>query len=133
MKPARTIGALLAAAALATISLSAARVGDAAPDFSGKDTKGASHKLADFKGKWVVLEWHNQGCPFVKKQYDSGNMQKLQKQYTAKGVVWLTVISSAAGQQGYVTGGQADALRRPAEGLADRGAPRSHGCHRQGV
>jgi hypothetical protein len=56
-----------------------------------------------------VLEWHNQGCPYVKKHYDSGNMQKLQKEWTAKGVVWLTVISSAPGLQGYVTPAEADA------------------------
>jgi len=56
-----------------------------------------------------VLEWHNQGCPYVKKHYNSGNMQKLQKEWTAKGVVWLTVISSAPGKQGYVTPAEADA------------------------
>ena len=89
--------------------VSAAKVGEKAPDFSVADSKGKTHKLSDFKGKWVVLEWHNQGCPYVKKHYGSGNMQKLQKEWTAKGVVWLTVISSAQGQQGYVTGDQANA------------------------
>jgi peroxiredoxin len=87
----------------------AAKVGDPAPAFTGKDTKGQSHALAGFKGKFVVLEWHNQGCPYVKKHYSSGNMQKLQKEWTAKGVVWLTVISSAPGLQGHVTAAQADA------------------------
>jgi len=57
----------------------------------------------------VVLEWHNQGCPYTRKHYVSGNMQALQKEWTAKGVVWLTVISSAPGQQGYVTPGQENA------------------------
>jgi peroxiredoxin len=89
--------------------VSAAKVGEKAPDFSVTDSNGKAHKLSDFKGKWVVLEWHNQGCPYVKKHYGSGNMQKLQKEWTAKGVVWLSVISSAQGQQGYVTAAQANA------------------------
>jgi peroxiredoxin len=88
--------------------LSAARVGEPAPVFSGTDTKGKTHTLADLKGKWVVLEWHNNGCPYVKRQYGTGNMQALQKEWTGKGVVWLTVISSAPGQQGYVTAAEAD-------------------------
>jgi peroxiredoxin len=95
--------------ALATLTLAAARVGEPAPEFTGKDTKGATHKLSDYQGKFVVLEWHNQGCPYVGKHYSSGNMQKLQKEWTAKDVVWLTVISSAPGQQGYVDPSQADA------------------------
>ena len=81
----------------------AARVGDPAPDFTATDSNGKSHHLADYKGKYVVLEWHNQGCPYTKKHYESGNMQKLQKNWTEKGVVWFTVISSAPGTQGYVT------------------------------
>lgn len=103
---------LVAAAALAlavVMPVTAAKVGDKAPDFSVTDSNGKTHTLADFKGKWVVLEWHNQGCPYVKKHYGSGHMQKLQKEWTAKGVVWLTVISSAKGQQGYVTPEQANA------------------------
>jgi hypothetical protein len=67
------------------------------------------HSLAEYAGKDVVLEWHNNGCPFVRKHYLSGNMQKLQKAWTARGVVWLTVISSAPGQQGYVTADQENA------------------------
>jgi len=62
--------------------------------------------LAQYKGEFVVLEWTNQGCPYTRKHYDSGNMQKLQKYWTGKGVVWLTVISSAPGEQGYVTAAQ---------------------------
>ena len=84
----------------------AAKVGEAAPDFIATDSNGKTHKLADYKGKYVVLEWHNQGCPYTRKHYESGNMQKLQKEWTAKGVVWLSVISSAPGTQGYVTGSQ---------------------------
>ena len=81
----------------------ALRVGEAAPAFSATDTFGQQHSLAQYQGKFVVLEWHNQGCPYTKKHYDSGNMQKLQKYWTGKGVVWFTVISSAPGEQGYVT------------------------------
>jgi peroxiredoxin len=88
---------LLAATALA------AKVGDPAPDFTATDSNGKTHHLADYKGKYVVLEWHNQGCPYTRKHYASGNMQRLQKEWTAKGVVWFTVISSAPGTQGYVT------------------------------
>ncbi len=84
----------------------AARVGEAAPDFTGTDSNGQGHRLSDFKGKFVVLEWHNNGCPFTKKHYESGNMQRLQREWTSKGVVWLTVISSAPGTQGYVTGAE---------------------------
>jgi hypothetical protein len=93
----------------ASLTAQAAKVGDPAPAFTGTDTRGTSHTLAGLRGKWVVLEWHNQGCPYVKKHYDSGNMQKLQREWTAKGVVWLTVISSAAGKQGHVTPADADA------------------------
>ncbi|WP_263354281.1 redoxin domain-containing protein [Acidicapsa acidisoli] len=79
------------------------RVGAAAPDFTATDSNGKSESLDQFHGKYVVLEWHNQGCPYTRKHYVSGNMQSLQKEWTAKGVVWLTVISSAPGEQGYVT------------------------------
>lgn len=72
-----------------------------APDFILKDIEGKQHKLSDYAGKFVVLEWINHDCPFVRKQYDSGNMQRLQKQYTEKGVVWLSVNSSAPGKQGH--------------------------------
>jgi len=79
------------------------KVGSAAPAFSLPDTAGKTHSLADYKGKYVVLEWFNEGCPFVKKHYASGNMQKLQKEYTGKDVVWLSIASSAEGEQGHVT------------------------------
>jgi hypothetical protein len=84
----------------------AARIGEAAPDFTATDSNGKSHHLADYRGKFVVLEWHNQGCPYTRKHYESGNMQRLQKEWTGKGVVWFTVISSAPGTQGYVTASQ---------------------------
>lgn len=81
----------------------AAKVGDPAPDFTATDSNGKTHHLADYKDKYVVLEWHNQGCPYTRKHYASGNMQRLQKEWTDKGVAWFTVISSAPGTQGYVT------------------------------
>ena len=87
---------------LAVMAL-AAKVGDPAPDFTATDSNGKTQHLADYKGKYVVLEWHNQGCPYTRKHYASGNMQHLQKEWTEKGVVWFTVISSAPGTQGYVT------------------------------
>ncbi len=75
-------------------------VGKASPNFSLPDTNGKTHSLADLKGKYVVLEWYQPDCPFVRKHYNSGNMQSLQKEYTAKGVVWLSIDSSAPGEQG---------------------------------
>lgn len=86
---------------IASIS-NAAEVGKAAPDFSLTDYTGKVFKLSELKGKTVVLEWFNKDCPFVKKHYESKNMQSLQKKYTAKGVVWVSIISSAKGKQGYL-------------------------------
>jgi peroxiredoxin len=86
-----------------TVSAAAQRVGDPAPDFTGIDSQGQSHNLSEYHGKYVVLEWTNNGCPFTRKHYDSGNMQALQKEWTAKGVVWLTILSSHPGAQGYMT------------------------------
>lgn len=91
------------------VLLSAAKVGDSAPDFTTKGSDGKAYRLADFRGKFVVLEWHNNGCPYTRKHYESGNMQKLQKEWTGRGVVWFTVISSAPGTQGYVTADQENA------------------------
>jgi peroxiredoxin len=102
----------MVAAALATGALTAyaaAIVGEPAPAFTATDDRGATHSLADYQGKFVVLEWHNNGCPYVKKHYNGGHMQALQKEWTAKGVVWLTVISSAPGKQGYVTAAESQA------------------------
>jgi len=101
MKAYRLLAALLVLALSTTMF--AAKAGEAAPDFSLVDSNGKTVKLSDFKGKFVVLEWHNQGCPYVKKHYGTGNMQRLQKEWTAKGVVWLTIISSAPGKQGFVS------------------------------
>jgi peroxiredoxin len=92
--------------ALVALSAFAVKVGDQAPDFTGTDSHGQPHKLSDYRGKFVVLEWHNNGCPFTKKHYESGNMQRLQKEWTDKGVIWFTVISSSPGSQGYVTADQ---------------------------
>jgi peroxiredoxin len=82
-------------------------VGSNAPEFSLSDAKGKNRSLGDFKGKYVVLEWFNPECPFVKKHYGSGNMQKLQQEFTEKGVVWLTIDSSAPGTEGNLTPEQA--------------------------
>jgi peroxiredoxin len=101
----RIAGCVFLIAALLSIAADAkpVRVGAPAPAFTVKDSRGQTQSLAQYRGKYVVLEWHNQGCPYTRKQYVTGNMQALQKQWTAKGVVWFTVISSAFGQQGYVT------------------------------
>ncbi len=88
---------------------SAPKVGAPAPDFTANASDGKSYRLADFRGKFVVLEWHNNGCPYTRKHYESGNMQRLQKEWTARGVIWFTVISSAPGTQGYVTADQENA------------------------
>jgi peroxiredoxin len=87
-----------------------AKVGDAAPAFAIDATTGKSVSLADQRGKLIVLEWTNHDCPYVRKHYETGNMQSLQKETTAQGAVWLTVISSSPGAQGYVTAKQADEL-----------------------
>ncbi|MGO9171959.1 MAG: redoxin domain-containing protein [Rhodomicrobium sp.] len=98
--------------------------GKPAPDFFAVDSNGKTVKLSDYRGKIVVLEWTNDGCPYVKKHYKSGNMQSLQKDAAAKGIVWLTIISSAPGEQGYVDGTGANQLTisrgaAPAEVLLD--------------
>lgn len=80
-----------------------ATIGQPAPNFTLEGNDGKQHSLADYKGKFVVLEWTNPLCPFVHKFYDSGAMQNLQKEETAKGVVWLRINSSAAGHEGAQT------------------------------
>src|SRR5213083_1333691 len=102
---------LLALSSLVATTLFAADsppVGAAAPDFSVPDASGKSHSLSEYKGKYVVLEWFNPECPFVKKHYGSDNMQKLQGEFTGKGVVWLTIDSSAPGTEGALTPEQAE-------------------------
>ncbi len=91
------------ALALTTIPALAVAPGTPAPDFKGTDSNGVQHSLSDYRGKYVVLEWANQGCPYDRKHYLSGSMENLQKEWTAKGVIWLSIISSAPGAQGYVT------------------------------
>lgn len=86
---------------MAQISEAGVNIGETAPDFTLTDTKGTSHSLSQHKGKFVVLEWVNYDCPFVKKHYDNGYMQALQKDYTAKDVVWLSINSSAEGKEGH--------------------------------
>jgi peroxiredoxin len=87
-------------AVTAGLSFAETEIGKSAPNFSLPDTNGKTRSLADFKGKYVVLEWYQPDCPFVRKHYRSGNMQSLQKEYTAKGVAWLTINSSAPGAEG---------------------------------
>ena len=105
-----TIAAALALT-IATV-LAEPRVGEPAPDFIGVDSNGKTHKLSDLKGKTVILEWTNHDCPFVGKHYSTGNMQKLQKEATGDGIVWLSVISSAPGRQGHVEGAAANDLTK---------------------
>jgi peroxiredoxin len=94
---------LLLAAFAASTAAVALPPNSVAPDFKATDSNGVQHSLSEYRGKFVVLEWANQGCPYEQKHYLSGNMESLQKQWTAKGVVWLSIISSAPGQQGYVS------------------------------
>jgi len=93
-------------------AIAAPRVGEPAPDFTGVDTQGKTHRLADYRGKTVVLEWTNHDCPYVRKHYGAGNMQEQQREAAAQGVIWLSVISSAPGQQGHVSPAEADELTR---------------------
>ena len=93
-------------------AVKSAEVGKKAPDFTLPDADGKKHSLSDYKGKFVVLEWVNFGCPFVRKHYDSKNMQKLQEEYTAKGVTWLSICSSAKGKQGHF---ESDDLKKKLE------------------
>ena len=99
----RKIAIVTAAAIALTLPSFAVKPGKSAPDFQGKDSNGKTQSLAQYRGKFVVLEWANEGCPYEKKHYESGNMERLQKEWTAKGVVWLSVLSSAPGQEGFVS------------------------------
>lgn len=93
-----------------TRTLATLTTGQKAPDFTLPDTRGLKRKLSSYRGKFVVLEWVNFGCPFVRKHYDSGNMQSLQRMWTGKGVVWLSVNSSAPGKQGHFTPEEAEKI-----------------------
>jgi hypothetical protein len=105
MKP--MISAFTALAVFTAPAAAAPVVGQPAPNFKVADTSGKPVTLSDFRGKTVVLEWSNPECPFVKKHYSSGNMQKAQGAAARDGVVWLTINSSAPGKQGYMNGAQA--------------------------
>jgi peroxiredoxin len=108
MKTKTILITLTSLAATAVFALDPPPVGSAAPDFSLANAKGETHSLSQYKGKYVVLEWFNPQCPFVKKHYGSGNMQELQEEYTGRGVVWLTINSSAPGTWGALSPEQAD-------------------------
>lgn len=90
--------------------MAAPQVGKSAPEFGLTDSNGQERSLGDYRGSFVVLEWTNHDCPFVRKHYGSNNMQKLQKEATSNGVVWLSIISSAPGEQGHVNPAQANEL-----------------------
>ena len=92
------------------LSLSAATVGEEAPEFTLTDSNGNEHSLSDFEGEFVILEWVNHECPFVVKFYEPGKMQELQETYTEKGAIWLKINSSAEGKQGHMTPEQANEI-----------------------
>jgi peroxiredoxin len=106
--------ALIALTAVMVGTLSSAtaapQIGQAAPDFTAVDSKGNSLQLSQYRGKTVVLEWTNADCPYTRKHYTSGNMQSAQKLAQKDGIVWLTIVSSAPGKQGFVNGPAADQL-----------------------
>jgi peroxiredoxin len=112
---------LFAALCLATLPAFAAdkvRIGEQAPDFTARGSNGETVRLADLRGKTIVLEWTNDGCPYVGKWYRSGAMQQLQRDAAAMGAVWLTVASSAPGEEGYV-----DAAKANEDTAARKAAP----------
>jgi peroxiredoxin len=108
MKTTLLTALLTLAASTGLFAADSPAVGTTAPDFSLTDSKGKTQSVSQYKGKYVVLEWFNPDCPFVKKHYGSGNMQKLQEEFTAKGVTWLTIDSSAPGLEGNLTAEQAE-------------------------
>lgn len=108
MKSKLLVSLLSCVASTALFAAESPAVGTTAPDFSVTDSKGKTQSVSQYKGKYVVLEWFNPECPFVKKHYGSGNMQKLQEEFTGKGVVWLSIDSSAAGKEGHLTAEQAN-------------------------
>ncbi len=114
MAPSRRIVLGMAAGlvALPRLASAAPRIGQPAPDFAGTDSNGQAVALSALRGRVVVLEWTNDGCPFVAKWYRSGAMQALQRDAAAQGAVWLSVISSAPGEQGYADGPRANELTR---------------------
>jgi peroxiredoxin len=126
MPSSRPLVLALTAALSATAAAASPMVGQPAPAFQAKDAEGRTRSLAEFRGKTVVLEWTNRGCPFVQHAYKSGIMPELQHEAAREGVVWLTVISSAPGKQGYlqpaeVSAWKAQAGAAPTDVLLDPG------------
>ena len=111
--------ATIAGTSIATTAFAAAdlQIGQPAPNFTGTDSKGSSLSLSQFRGKTVVLEWTNADCPYTRKDYTSGNMQAVQALAKKNGVVWLSIISSAPGKQGYVDARGADALTQARDAM----------------
>ena len=105
---------------LSSLAFSGVEIGKEAPSFELVDSDGNKQTLEQFKGKKVILEWTNHQCPFVVKHYGSGNMQGLQKRYTDEGVVWLSIISSAEGKQGFVSGDEANELTASREAMPSK-------------
>jgi len=105
-----SILAAFTAAVVSSGAFAAVTVGSAAPDFSLPDANGKTQTLSQYKGKTVVLEWNNPGCPFVQKHYSSGNIPKQQADATKEGVVWLTINSGASGKQGHLDNAGAQAF-----------------------
>ena len=105
------IGVLSAVFLIAGLAAAQATLDKPAPNFTGQGSDGKMYTLADYRGKFVVLQWYNRDCPFIHKHYDSGNMQKLQDIYGKKGVIWFEILSSAPGKEGYMTAAEAQENR----------------------
>jgi peroxiredoxin len=114
MKRMMTVRSLLTLALLMTGGLlnAAPAIGKAAPEFNAADSYGKAHALSQYRGKWVVLEWLNHDCPYVRKHYNGDAMQALQKKYAGQGVIWLSVVSSAPGKQGHFPNERANQLTK---------------------
>ncbi len=110
LKHLATAAALALAVAARPALAAGPDLGQPAPDFAATDTNGKPVKLSDFRGKLVVLEWSNHQCPYVRKHYGAGNMQKTQETARALGVTWITIISSAPGEQGHVDAAEANKI-----------------------
>jgi peroxiredoxin len=102
--------ALAAIGTTKTRAQSVIKVGTPAPAFTALDTRGRTQSLTAYRGKWVVLEWFNHECPYTKKQYGTDNMQALQREYTKRGVTWLSIVSSAPGKEGFTSAERATVL-----------------------
>ncbi|MCB9094788.1 MAG: redoxin domain-containing protein [Halobacteriovoraceae bacterium] len=105
---------------ISSFTFAATSVGKKAPNFTLMSESHKKVSLTDFKNKIVVLEWYNKDCPFVKKHYDTNNMQNLQEKYTKQDIVWLSIVSSAKGKQGYLT---------PEEAMTVKKSVHSHAHH----